>query len=444
VSAAVNTLTARILEDYAHSERALALASSAAAVARRRAAIEALEATGLPGPRDENWKYANLRPLERLRFVPAAAARPAAPAELPALPAAIAGFTRYVFVDGVLPSASPAVPTASPVALTASAAAITPLADSPAGPRPARDRGADERFALLNEAFATGGVRIRVPAAAGAVRLELLFVASADVQTGASYPRVELELDPGASLTLIERHLSAAAAASFVTSAVTIALARGASLEHYRLQDLNTRTTLFDTLSACLAAQARYRLHGISTGAQSARSTVAVQLAGERAESTLALAALGDRQQVGDTYAVVEHRAPAARTTQTFRGIAAGRARVAFNGKIVVASDAPGADSQQSLRGLLAGPEAEIDVRPQLEIHTDEVRCSHGATAGKLDDNMLFYLLSRGLTPAAAQRLLKWAFLEDVIAQFAVPELRRQIEEHLARALRDEALKELL
>jgi Fe-S cluster assembly protein SufD len=430
----VSTLTARILEDYARTERAQP--SSAAAAARRRAAIEALEATGLPGPRDENWKYANLRPLERLRFVPAAVAQPAAPAETGPLPVAVAGSARYVFVDGVLAPARSA-------ALTATAAAITPLAESPAAP-PGRTARADERFALLNEAFATDGVRIRVPAAAQAVRLELLFMASADALTGASYPRVELELDAAANLTLIERHLSAGAAASFVTSAVTVALARGASLEHYRLQDLNTRSTLFDTLSARLAQNARYRLHGISTGAQSARSTLSVCLAGERADLTLAVAALGDRQQVEDTYAVVEHAAPDARTVQTFRGIAAGRARVAFNGKIVVARNARGTDSQQSLRGLLAGPEAEIDVRPQLEIYTDDVRCSHGATAGKLDDNMLFYLLSRGLTPDAAQRLLKWAFLEDVIAQFALPELRRQIEEHLAGALRDEALKELL
>ena len=118
---------------------------------------------------------------------------------------------------------------------------------------------------------------------------------------------------------------------------------------------------------------------------------------GAGAELALSVAALGDRQQVQDNFALVEHIAPRARTEQTFRGIASGRARVAFNGKIAVREGAAGTDSRQSLRGLLAGPEAEIDVRPQLEIYTDDVRCSHGATAGKLDDNMLFYLLSRGL-----------------------------------------------
>ncbi len=310
---------------------------------------------------------------------------------------------------------------------------------------PAAATAGDERFALLNEAFATGGVGIRIPAGtAQPVRLELLFVASADTLAGASYPRVQLRLDANASLILIERQVSAAAQASFVTSAVSVELGRGASLQHYRLQALNARSTLFDTLSAEVAQDASYRLHGINTGAQAARSTIAVRLGGERADLTLAVVALGDHHQVQDTFARVEHAAARTRTVQSFRGISAGRARLGFNGKIVVARGAQGSDSQQSLRGLLAGPEAEIDVRPQLEIYTDEVRCSHGATAGKLDENMLFYLLSRGLAPDAAQRLLKWAFLEDVIAQITLPALRRQIEEHLAASLRDDALRELL
>src|SRR5580704_18967859 len=88
--------------------------------------------------------------------------------------------------------------------------------------------------------------------------------------------------------------------------------------------------------------------------------------------------------------------------------------------------------SRQSLRGLLAGPEAEIDVRPQLEIHTDDVRCSHGATAGKLDESVLFYLLSRGLDADTAQQLLKWAFLADVVAKIDIPDLKRSVERVLA------------
>ena len=436
-------LTQRILDEYAGFARALGTSDMAAA--RRQAAIAALSATGLPSTREENWRYANLRPLERQRFTPAGIGIAQA---LPTLPTSFPDFARYVFVDGQ-PSA------AASAALDASAAMLTELAEDAgeSGMRVAPAEGEAEdgevarnqRLALLNDAFATGGLGIRVPAGtAQPVRLELLFLASAEALAGASYPRLRISLDPGASLILIERHLSSAAAASFVASAVSVELGQGASLEHYRLQALNGRCILFDTLSARLAQEAHYRLHAIGSGALSSRSTLVVRLAGERAQLALAVAALGERQQVQDTFARVEHAAPRARTVETFRGIAADRSRVAFNGKIVVGPGAAGTDSQQSLRGLLAGPEAEIDVRPQLEIYTDDVRCSHGATAGKLDDNMLFYLLSRGLSPETAQRLLKWAFLEDVVAQIALPALRRQIEERLAAGLRDETLRELL
>ena len=432
----MSALTDRIAEDFASAARALP--GSGHAAARRRTALEALAASGLPSSRDENWKYTNLRSLERARFIPAPPGE--TPPPLGDLPAAIPAIARYVFVDGrFAPAASEAPEPAGAVTRMAQPTAAAHASDAvPAA-------HADERFALLNQAFATDGLVIDVAETrATPLQLEVLFIASAEAQNGASYPRLEVRLHPDTQLTLIERHLSATAEGSFVASAVQVDLARGARLEHYRVQELSARSTLFDTLSARLAEGAAYRLHAISTGGQSARSTLALRLMGERADLSLAVAALGDRQQVQDGYAVVEHAAANARTVQTFRGIAAARARVAFNGKIIVAPGACGTDSRQSLRGLLAGPEAEIDVRPQLEIYNDDVRCSHGATAGKLDDDMLFYLLSRGLPRETAQRLLKWAFLEDVIAQITLRPLRRQIEERLAGHLRDDALRELL
>jgi Fe-S cluster assembly protein SufD len=361
---------------------------------------------------------------------------PAPTRELPAgvnLPPAIAAFTRYVFVDGVFAPQLSAAVTAGP---------FTRLAD---GPRQltGAEVSADERFALLNQAFAADGAVLSVAARGQSepTRIELLFVAAAETSAGASYPRLEVQLEPQGSLDLIERHVGGADSGSFVNSAVTVKAGRGAQLSHYRLQELSPRTVAFDTLAAELAGDARYRLYQVSTGAQSARSTLKVRLAGERAELTLAAVSLGERSQVQDTFALIEHAAPRARTEQVFRGIAAGRARVAFNGKIVVAPNASGTDSRQSLKGLLAGPEAEIDVRPQLEIYTDDVRCAHGATAGKLDEQMLFYLLSRGLDPAVAQRLLKWAFLEDVVALIDVAPLRRQIETRLAAQVPDAPLR---
>jgi Fe-S cluster assembly protein SufD len=448
-----STLIERIAEEHAAAEESLP--SAVVARARRRRAIATLVAKGLPTTRDENWRYANLRPLERARFVPVSA-----PSEWPVeeLPRAIPGYSRYVFVDGVL------APALSASALPSSAVIVQSLgsplerrdstAERPAPlnePAAQVEQPAEGAFGLLNEAFALDGADIRVGASEpGAVAatpacIELVFVAHRPATEGASYPRVRVDAAPHARLRLIERHWSLPADASFAIGAVDVSIGSGARVDHYRIQQLGSRAVWLDTLEARVARSGTYGLHGFALGAQSARSTLHVELNGEGAELHQHAVALGDRQQVLDSYTVVEHAAAHTRTAQSFRGIAAGRSRVAFNGKIIVRRAARGTDSNQSLRGLLAGPEAEIDVRPQLEIYTDDVRCSHGATAGKLDEDMLFYLLSRGLAPQMAQRLLKWAFLEDVVSKVDVPVLRRQIEENLVAQMQDsQALQELL
>ncbi|MFO7276978.1 MAG: Fe-S cluster assembly protein SufD [Pseudomonadota bacterium] len=435
-------LTARIAEEF----RAAASRLPAGVVPpqRREELLAVLTREGLPTSRDENWKYANLRALERMRFAPVAPRTE--PSLLAAdLPAPIQGYARYTFVDGVFaPALSCPLESSSGVTLSVasrSREASERLAAASALPAPA-----DARFAALNEAFALDVARIRARTGAQCPAcMELLFVSTGDAESGAAYPRLELDVEPDARLGLIERHVSLGAESSFSAPAVDIVLGRNAAVDHYRVQEMGPKALWIDTLTAGIAHGAAYRLYMVSLGAASARSTIQVRLTGELAEVGLHAVCVADRHQVHDTFALVEHAAPRAKTEQTFRGIAGGRARAAFNGKVIVREGAHGTDSRQSLRGLLAGPEAEIDVRPQLEIYTDDVRCSHGATAGKLDDDMLFYLLSRGLERDTAQRLLKWAFLEDVVAKIAVPELRRQIERSLAGQMNETtALKELL
>lgn len=430
-------LAKRIAEE--HAAVAERLPSSVTATARRRDAINAVVEHGLPALRDENWKYSNLRIFERLRFTPAPAERRIVPAELPP---AIESYARFVFVDGVFDAAL------SGSAMPCDGVDVRSMASAKVVGLPAkRAPSVDGSFALLNDAFATDGAHISVAAGARSARccVEVLFIATADAAAGASYPRIDLNVEPNAQLSLIERHWSVGAAASFVNCAVNVNIGKHSTVDHYRVQQVSTQSVWVDTLSATVATEATYRLHAVDLGAQSSRSTVHIVLAGERADLSFHAVSIGERNQVHDTYAIVEHAAPRARTDETFRGIAGGRSRVAFNGKIVVREGAQGTDSRQSLRGLLAGKEAEIDVRPQLEIYTDDVKCSHGATAGKLDDAMLFYLLSRGLDRETAQKLLKWAFLEDVVSKIAVPELRKQIEQSLAGQMQDiGGLEELL
>jgi len=446
-SVPASPLTARIAAEFAS-------AADGTAEPQRQRALAALSEVGLPTSRDENWKYVNLRPLEKVRFAPpSTGARPAI--EVSDLPTAI-GKSRYVFVDGVFDAALSSVNAQTGVTVTTHA--VSPRAtEAPSrarvgtaqvgsanAPASAASRdvapAGDLRFALLNAAFATDGVQINVARGTDCqICVELVFVATAEAKAGASYPRIDFKVDANARVGLIERHISLGSDANFINCAVEVEVARDANVQHYRVQQTGARAIWFDTLTAKLAENAKYQVHMVNLGALSARSTVQVQLLGERSEVGVFGASVGGKNQVHDTFALVEHVAPNARTDQSFRGIAGGRARVAFNGKVVVRKGAHGSDSSQSLRGLLAGTDAEIDVRPQLEIYTDDVRCNHGATAGKLDDNMLFYLLSRGLDRDTALRLLKWAFLEDVVSKIEVPELRRQIEASLAGQLSESA-----
>jgi Fe-S cluster assembly protein SufD len=410
------------------AEHAAALAAQSAtpqSLAHRRDALQGLLARGLPTARDENWRYANLRALEKANFTPGTTATAIRASELPA---SIDGFARFVFVDGQF------APQLSAGAGTIGAARVTRLQ----GELPTHEQA----FALLNEAFATDGADIQVAAAEAPVDLEVLFYSAS---TAAAYPRLNVHLAPHARLRLIERHVGSVAAAQFINSAVRIEVDAGASLSHYRLQETGEATTWTDTVRATVARDAHYHLHVLQVGALAARTSVDVQLTGPAAQTRIDTVALADGQQVHDNMIVVDHQAAHTRTIENFRGIAGGRARIGFNGLIIVRDSAHNADSAQSLKGLIAGSDAEIDLRPQLEIHTDEVRCSHGATTGKLDEAMLFYLLTRGIDPEVAQRLLKWAFITDVVAGIDVPALRVHVQRSLASHMQDaQSLEELL
>jgi Fe-S cluster assembly protein SufD len=451
-------LSDRIAQEHAAASGGLP--SSVISADRRASAIETLRTAGLPTTRDENWKYANLRVLEKNAFR-SVARESRANVALSDLPAALADYARYVFVDGVFApelsaSGERAGVTVRSGASSAAASgraaherqgSISAGAGLKSGTPPARATSpGDERFALLNEAFAVDGARVHAPKGADcAACVEILFVATAPASSAASYPRLELDVEANARVGLIERHISIGNDDNFVNGAVQVSVGPGAQVDHYRLQQAGEKATWFDTLTATVEKDARYCLHLVSVGALSARSTSRIALAGAGAETAIYVVSLADGQQVHDGFALVDHIAPNTKSEQSVRGIAGGRARVAFNSKVVVREHAKGTDSKQSLRGLLAGTQAEIDVRPQLEIYTDDVRCSHGATAGKLDDNMLFYLLSRGIEKGVAQQLLKWAFLEDVVSRIAVPELRKHIEQSLAGQMKETAaLKELL
>jgi Fe-S cluster assembly protein SufD len=382
----------------------------------------------LPTNRDENWRYANLRPLNGANQQGASLeqAWPDAVA-----PAPLAGFARLHFMDGHLRSAD-ATRDARVRLLDAREAgeSFAALLDADLA-----SAGVDFALARINAARGDEVLQIELPDDSPPLKLELLFCAGAPAATGTSYPRVQVIAGRHTRLCVVERHLSPPDAQSMVNGAFDVALKSGADFEHLRVQNVSARTAIYDTLAAHVGESARYRFQTVTLGGLASRSTAFVKLAGRGARCEFTATAVANGTQTHDLFAEIDHAAPDTATREVFRGIANERGKLAFNGKMIVRENAHGADSDQSLKSLLTGSGAEAAARPQLEIYTDKVRARHGATTGKLDQQMLFYLLSRGIEPATAQALLQWAFIEDAVSQVQPAELRREIERLVAARL---------
>jgi Fe-S cluster assembly protein SufD len=296
------------------------------------------------------------------------------------------------------------------------------------------EAGADFSLARINLQREGKVLHIAVPDGADA-RLELNFAASAAASTGTFYPRVQIHAGRAARLRIVERHLGAGAKDPAVNAAFDLALAQDATVDHCRLQNCADGASVFDTLTAHVGDRATYRLRTVTLGGLTSRSTVFVKLAGRGARCELVAASVANGIQTHDTFAQIDHVGAGTSTRELFRGIATDRGKLAFNGKMIVREHAHGADSDQSLKSLLTGNGAEAAARPQLEIYTDKVRAKHGATTGKLDEQMLFYLLTRGIERHTAQALLQWAFIEDAVSRVEPVELRREIETLVAARL---------
>lgn len=438
----------RILRDF-EAAQALLPGGDVARAARRRAAQQ-LSQFGWPSIRDEQWRYANLRAYERVaafrpagldtRGALAATDQPAAAGlsaeQLSELPPVLPGFERLLYVDGVRFTPAAGAPLAG--APVASAPAAQPTATGAAAANPSAATSAlwpaDQRLGLLCDMFASDAAVLRL---SGEAAIEILFITTEHAAGAACYPRLVVELEPGSQVKLVERHLGSPVAPTMVCANITVDLSRGAQLLHYRLQQCGQAIAFADTLAARLAEDARYEVRQVAIGAGSARTSAQVRLAGRSAHLSWQAIAVGRGEQVHDTALKVEHLAPATRTDEVFRGIADERARVAFSGHIHIDSSGVGSQARQSLRGLIEGTGAEIDLRPRLEISTDEVQAQHGATTGRLDENLLFYLLSRGVDRRTARALLKWAFLSDVLREIELPQLRVEAERGAAGQLPD-------
>jgi Fe-S cluster assembly protein SufD len=385
----------------------------------RELAAASIREGGLPGVRDEAWKYTSLRPLAEARFhepLVAMAGAVELPAYLDALDA-----PRLVFVDGRYRADLSQPPEAAVFTSFAAQSCFGTQA-----------RPAHERMVALNTMLAEDGARLDVPAGTDGGVLVLASLADGSkAHPVAFHPRHAIHLGAGARLTLIE---IAAGHGVYLHNPVTEAVVgEDAVLTHIRLQDESASAFYIGTLYADIAARGVYDSFTLNVGARVARTEIRARLSGANGAAHLNAAQLLRGDQHGDFTTVVSHDQPNCASRQTVKNVLDGHARGVFQGRIEVARGAQKTDGYQMNQALLLSPDAEIDSKPELEIFADDVKCSHGATVGELDAEQVFYLRSRGIPEAPARAMLVRAFLAEALEGVADVGARAMLDGALDR-----------
>lgn len=408
----MNTAPAPFVESMQAAAVALRLPGSGLAWldTARREALEAVVERGLPTARNELWKYTPLRALAQRQYLAGddeAASRAVDDALLPEEAGA-----RAVFVNGVFrPDLSKLESLPEGVALQSLSSALGEQPEPLRFLLAARSDDGDDGFTLLNRALAADGLILRV---APGVRIDeplhVVHVGVAAQGAAAWHLRSFIELGEGASLGIVEHHVGEPAAGHLANLVREIHVRERAHLDWTSVQCAGTEASVFRRSDIRLHDDAALDFHALELGGKLARHELRIDLAGVRARFRSRGAFVLHGRQHADTEVLVTHRGRDTASDSLWRGVADDRARGVVHGRILVMPGADGADGSFYNKNLLLSPSAEIDTRPALEIYADEVKANHGAAVGQLDENMLFYLRSRGIAPDVARRMLVQAF----------------------------------
>ena len=401
----------------------------------RDAAMARFLETGLPNQKVEAWKYTNLRSLRRTPFEPAIEALEAG--DIDALPAPLPGAAaRLVLVNGRCWLQG------SKLENLPAGARLLPLADAlAAAPALLEERfselaKAGTPLSALNDAFlADGYVLILEDGAAVEGAIEILHLAQPGTEPLAAFPRAIIAAGAESRATVVERHFGPDGAAYFCNGVLAIDLAPEASLRHYRAQGEGDKAVHITTLRANIASGARLESFSLSLGGELARNDMAVNLNGDGAHITLDGAYLVDGRRICDNTTVIEHKSRGTTARETFKGVLDDNARAVFAGRIHVHPDAQGTDGHQLSKALLLSDKAEIATKPELEIYADDVKCGHGATAGELAEDALFYLRARGIPELRARHMLIEAFVGEAVDGISDDAVRAQFRADIAQWL---------
>lgn len=397
----------------------------------RRNAIDRFREAGFPTHKDEDWKFTNVATLART-VLP----RLAAPAEMPTL-ADIEGFLighqewpRIVFVNGRYSEAlstSDRFPAGVSVQTLAEA-----LADRPEFVMEHLTKAAPvdgSSFTALNTAFMADGLVLHLtPETVVEQPLHVLYVTDPSVGEGVTYPRTLVVLEHHARAAIVESYVALSNGMYFTNAVTEASLAEGARLDHYKVQRESEEAFHVGTIEARQAQGTHFESLSFAFGGAVSRTNVYTVLDGEGSHATMNGLYVVHGDQHVDHQTRIEHAQPNCTSHEIYKGILDDRAHGVFNGKVYVHPIAQKTDGKQTNQNLLLSPTAKVDTKPQLEIYADDVRCTHGATVGQLDDHALFYCRTRGLSPAQARTLLTYAFAADVLEQIPSHDVAEYLE----------------
>lgn len=398
------------------------LPGSPEVTAVRREAFETYERLGLPHRRIEEWKYTDLRALVG-EVLPLAAAPDAAALKRAAEAVkahAFAGARKLVLVDGVFAA------DLSDVKALASEAGFKSLRETLEKDSALLKTTSTDAVIALNAAMATDGVVLSIADGAQlSAPIQIIHIATA--ASASAFTRTQIAVGKGVRATIIESFVAAGATAYQVNDAVLLSVGDDADVAHIRLMDDAPDAVNVTSQFVTVGANTKLNFFNMTTGAAVSRLQGFITLAGEGSELSINGVNLLKKTEHGDTTLVVDHAVPNCVSREIFRAVIDDRAHSVFQGRIIVRPDAQKTDGKMMTRALLLSDEAEADNKPELEIFADDVSCGHGATAGALDDSLLFYLKARGLPEKQAQALLIQAFVGEAIEQIADDGLREHV-----------------
>ncbi len=406
----------------------------------RRRAIERLGGMRFPTRRDEDWKYTSVSAITNETW----ALGRAVPVKAEDLSRAFfdgLDALRIVFVNGVW---QPELSTSFddlPEGL--SIAPMSRLLDHEPDGWAARALEAQAAhphvFAVLNAALATDGMAVQVaPDAVIGQPLHFIFIAADQGKAFVQAPQVYVHAARGSKLTFVEHYLPQGGGAPryFTCAATRIRVDANAEVHHYRLQREGQFGRQVNHCSVEQDRDSRYYSYATDLGGMLVRNNQDVALRDSNTQTFLnGVYLLGDAQHV-DNQTFMDHAVPHCESNELYKGIVTGKARGVFNGKVLVRPDAQKTNAFQQNSTLLLSPHAVMDAKPQLEIFADDVRCSHGATIGQLDEMSVFYLRTRGLSANEARRLLQFAFLAEVLDNMPDEPVREAVKQLVLDKLR--------